>query len=100
LRASYNQRLALLRGLMDKRGDIDKKYQKFVFQSGNKDLLDSVRELLLTLGYNPSIRSTKIYFKSIGVNPFYIKSISSLNDKPITNVDKDLGYRSINKIEY
>jgi phage terminase large subunit-like protein/intein/homing endonuclease len=60
LRASYNQRLALLRGLIDTDGTVSKRGQ-VEFSNTNLDLIYAVRELCSTLGIKSSItkRGTK-----------------------------------------
>lgn len=55
LRASYDQRLELLRGLMDTDGTCLTD-GKCSFSNINRDLIDGVYELLLTLGIKPYIR--------------------------------------------
>lgn len=53
LRASYNQRLSLLHGLMDTDGTCLSNTRQSRFSNTNYSLVASVRELLLTLGYKP-----------------------------------------------
>lgn len=50
LRASYNQRLALLQGLMDTDGCVNKNGRVFTFVNKNKRLIEGVSELLSTFG--------------------------------------------------
>ncbi len=50
LRASYNQRLALLRGLMDSDGGIEPDHGETVFCSTDKPIADGVYELIVSLG--------------------------------------------------
>lgn len=50
LRASVDQRLELLRGLMDTDGSCNPTRHSVIFTSTNKALAESVRELALTLG--------------------------------------------------
>jgi len=89
-RASFNQRLELLQGLMDTDGNVNSVRKQAVFTSCNKKLSDDVKHLLLTLGQRPnqvfvtknsrftsgtSYRNVKIYplaFKPIDINPFLI----------------------------
>lgn len=54
LRASHNQRLQLLRGLMDTDGSGNHTRKQAVFTTCDKRLSDAVMELLLTLGQRPS----------------------------------------------
>lgn len=82
-RASYKQRLELLRGLMDTDGNVNKTRKQAVFTSCNKRLSDDVKHLLLTLGQRPNQsivnRDTNfkddvvvypIAFRPININPF------------------------------
>ena len=50
LRASIQQRLALLRGLMDSDGTIEKTYGETTFVSTSKPLADGTHELIVSLG--------------------------------------------------
>jgi len=62
LRGSIRQRLALLQGLMDTDGCIDKTGKSVTFCGANKRLVDGVSELLSTLGVKHSVteRTAKI----------------------------------------
>jgi hypothetical protein len=84
-RASFQQRLDLLRGLMDTDGNVNSIRKQAVFTSCNKKLSDDVKSLLLTLGQRPNqsdiTRDTnfknniKIYpvcFRPININPFLL----------------------------
>lgn len=84
LRASYNQRLDLLRGLMDSDGSANTIRKQGVFTNCNKTLSDDVKELLLTLGQRPNQCHTKqngfgltvdcypLHFRPININPFLL----------------------------
>lgn len=50
LRASGRQRLALLRGLVDSDGSVDKRRGRVTFTNTNRDLADAVAELARSLG--------------------------------------------------
>lgn len=50
LRASYDQRLALLRGLMDSDGTVEPKFGEVTFCSTDAGLADGVYELIVSLG--------------------------------------------------
>lgn len=84
-RASINQRLELLKGLMDTDGNVNSCRKQAIFTSCNKRLSDDVKHLLLTLGQRPNQakiqRNTNfkdnvtvypIAFKPIDINPFSI----------------------------
>jgi hypothetical protein len=84
-RASFEQRLSLLRGLMDTDGNVNKKRKQAVFTTCNKRLSDDVKNLLLTLGQRPNqsdisrntnfkkdVRIFPIAFRPIGINPFLL----------------------------
>ena len=84
LRSSYNQRLDLLRGLMDSDGSVNTVRKQGVFTNCNKKLSDDTKELLLTLGQRPLQSSVKAYgfglevnnyplsFRPININPFLL----------------------------
>ena len=109
-RASYEQRLALLQGLMDTDGNVNTFRKQAVFTSCNKKLSDDVKHLLLTLGQRPNQsivkRSTNfkenitvypIAFRPIDINPFKISRKAS-------KISEEWGYgasstRRITKIE-
>ena len=60
LRSSYEDRLELLRGLMDTDGSVTKNTRSFEFYQKNYDLILQVVELLATLGIKSNIRHKKI----------------------------------------
>jgi hypothetical protein len=89
-RASYEQRLALLQGLMDTDGNVNTFRKQAVFTSCNKKLSDDVKHLLLTLGQRPNQSTVKrstnfkknitvypIAFRPIDINPFMISRKAS-----------------------
>ena len=83
-RASFRQRLDLLRGLMDSDGNVNSVRKQAVFTSCNKNLSDNVKELLLTLGQRVNQCKTKqsgfgitvtaypLHFRPININPFLL----------------------------
>lgn len=84
LRASYDQRLDLLRGLMDSDGSANKTRKQCVFMNCTKQLSEGVKQLLLTLGQRPLLSVTKtsgfgiigtgypVSFRPININPFLL----------------------------
>lgn len=83
LKSSINQRIDLLRGLMDTDGNANPTRKQAVFTTCTKDLSDSVKKLLISLGQRPNqaniTRDTnfksnvKVYpisFRPIDINPF------------------------------
>lgn len=82
LRASYEQRLDLLRGLMDGDGNANPTRKQAIFTTTDKTLSDSVYELLCSLGQRPlqsvttqrgfglTVTAYPISFRPIGINPF------------------------------
>lgn len=84
LRASYSQRLDLLRGLMDSDGNVNNNRKQCVFTNCNKQLSNDVKELLLSLGQRPLQSNIKkkgfgiivdcypISFRPININPFLL----------------------------
>jgi hypothetical protein len=92
-RASYEQRLELLRGLMDSDGNVNIKRKQAVFTSCRKRLSDDVKHLLLTLGQRPlqsvvhrdtnfkkDVTIYPISFRPIEINPFFIERKASQID--------------------
>lgn len=59
LRANYEQRLALLRGLMDSDGTTEYKYGEATFVNTNKKIAEGVQELIISLG-GKVVMSSKI----------------------------------------
>lgn len=84
LRASYSQRLDLLRGLMDGDGNANPTRKQAVFTTVSKTLSDQVMELLCSLGQRPlqstvqahgfgkSVNAYPISFRPINMQPFYL----------------------------
>lgn len=82
LQAGYEQRLALLQGLMDSDGSVNTTRKQCVFMNCNKQLSSDVKELLLSLGQRPLLsdvhaegfgvttRAYPVSFRAIGINPF------------------------------
>jgi len=83
LRASYSQRLDLLRGLMDTDGNVNSVRKQAVFTTCNKKLSNDVKELLLSLGQRVNqstiVRDTNfkknvtvypLAFRPLNLNPF------------------------------
>lgn len=109
LRAGYQQRLDLLRGLMDGDGSVNSIRKQAVFMNTNESLSDSVCELLSTLGQRPLKSKTKqtgfgltvdaypVSFRPIQINPFLLP-------RKADKVDPNWGageswFRYIRKIE-
>jgi hypothetical protein len=59
LRASYEQRLSLIQGLMDTDGHYHKATKQCIFVNTNKNLVDGMAELLRSLGVKPFVRKHK-----------------------------------------
>ena len=109
LLSSFNQRLDLLRGLMDSGGSFNKTRKQGVFSNCNKRLSQDVKRLLLSLGQRPLLSSVKGYgfgkivdyypvsFRPIDINPFLLPRKSNLVDK---NTDTSRSrVRYVRKIE-
>lgn len=56
---SVSQRLSLLQGLLDTDGTVGKKYGRIVFSSSSRQLIEDVRNLVLSLGGFAKINSKK-----------------------------------------
>ncbi len=108
LRASRNQRLALLQGLMDTDGTWNRPRNRAVFTTTGKDLAESVAELVTTLGWKAHIAPhqstgfgltvTEYYveFTPEGSNPFRLSRKASLVRLEGSQVS---GYRIVRSIE-
>lgn len=84
LRAGYQQRLDLLRGLMDGDGNANPARKQAVFTSTNRGLSTAVCELLCTLGQRPLqsmvtasgfgkvVDAYPVSFRPLGINPFLL----------------------------
>ena len=83
-RASYEQRLDLLRGLMDSDGSANKTRKQCIFMNCRKELSDDVKRLLLTLGQRALVSKTiakgfglvvdayPVSFRPVDINPFLL----------------------------
>lgn len=89
LRSSVNQRLELLRGLMDTDGHFSDKKGICVFVSSDKTLAHSVRQLIKTFGISTRLyeiadkngnKSCQVVFSPVGINPFRLKRKAGLVD--------------------
>jgi hypothetical protein len=83
LRSSYEDRLELLRGLMDTDGSVSKNTRSFEFYQKNYDLILQVVELLSTLGIKSNIRH-----KNIKGN--YYHTISFTTEEQVFNLQRKL----------
>ena len=113
LRSSYDQRLELLKGLMDSDGYANISRKQGHFSCSNKKLSEDVYELLLTLGQKPLLhditrkyknetrKTYPIDFSPININPFKLPRKKEIVDKWIDS--KNLSWRrpikSITKID-
>lgn len=92
LRAGYEQRLALLRGLMDGDGNANPTRKQAIFTTTDKYLSDGVMELLCSLGQRPlqsvttqrgfglTVTAYPISFRPVGINPFLLPRKASRID--------------------
>jgi replicative DNA helicase len=84
LRAGYQQRLDLLRGLMDGDGSANPTRKQAVYSTVNLSLANQIAELLCSLGQRPLVNTVlvngfgkdviahPISFRPIGINPFLL----------------------------
>lgn len=70
LRASFEQRLSLLQGLMDSDGGGSKEDNEVEFSNTNKEIIDGFYELAVSLGFVVRVRETeaKLYGRVVGKN--------------------------------
>lgn len=90
LRASYEQRLALMRGMMDTDGSWNKQQKRAIFCSSDKALALQFRELACSLGQRAVVQEIKAHgfgldvttfhvkFTPVEVNPFWLERKASL----------------------
>lgn len=113
LRSSYQQRLELLKGLMDTDGNANPSRKQACFTTISQQLSENVMELLISLGQRPNCfevtRSTnfsdsctyyQIQFRPININPFSLPRKKDRIDKKwgsgnshirrITNIKKTI----------
>lgn len=112
LRASFSQRLDLLRGLMDTDGNANAVRNQAVFTNCNKKLSDDTKELILSLGQRVNQASIKfkynykdgrteckvypLHFRPVDINPFLLDRKAS----KVANFTKGRSYfRIIKSIE-
>lgn len=99
LRSSVDQRIALLRGLMDTDGTWNTARKTAVFYSVDKELAKAVEELLLSLGQRPHLAEVPTHgfgkdviayhvaFTPVDLNPFRLPrkaDQAEASDKPVT----------------
>lgn len=105
LRSSYEDRLELLRGLMDTDGSVTKNTRSFEFYQKNYDLILQVVELLATLGIKSNIRHKKIkgnYYHTVSFTTkeqvFNLpRKLNNVDTQRITRIQENRHY--IHKIE-
>ena len=105
LRSSYNDRLELLRGLMDTNGSLKKNNETFEFYQKNYDFILQFVELLSTLGIKSNIERKKIkdnYYHTVSFNSKEIvfnlpRKIKYIDNKKSFKIQNDRHY--IQKIE-
>ena len=104
--ASFNQRLDLLRGLMDTDGYYHPKRKRFVMSTGQEWQRDCTVKLLGTLGIKSTVFEVikkcngkefiawDVCFSTNGLNPFLIRN----QEIEFPKIDKN-SFRNINKVE-
>lgn len=86
LRASYEQRLALLQGLMDTDGTVNANGRVFGYTSVNERLIRGVGELLSTFGIKWSLRSEK----TIGKDAWTLQFSTFRDEVPLFRLRRKL----------
>lgn len=110
LRSSYEQRLDILRGLMDTDGYYNACRNRYVISTTKKEQIDFSMKLLCSLGIKPTIikakgkcnncKNKKIFDKwdisfATDIYPFKIRQLKINNKKNIRNT-----FRNIKSVEY
>ena len=106
--ASAEQRLELLRGLMDTDGYFSDKKGSCVFVSAKKDLAHSVRQLIRTFGIsthmfqnvdNKGYTSYRVMFSPVNLNPFRLKRKAAKVDGHLFKIKRPALSRKIKSME-
>lgn len=92
LRASYSQRLALLQGLMDTDGTVNKNGRILSFTTIRRDLANGMSELLASLGIKHSIRECPMTCNGVklGRNSFQVQFNTFLDHIPAFRMGRKL----------
>ena len=94
LRSSVEQRLELLRGLMDSDGSVNTVRRQCVFTNCNEELIDDVKELALSLGQRVH-KDTRVVHTNFKDNV----TVHNLFFRPINNVVPFKLTRKLNSID-
>ena len=91
LRASCEQRMELLRGLMDTDGTVSKDGQ-CSFTTTSQQLCSGFYELVCSLGFKTTIRNKqpKIYGDPTGCAPAFIMDFFAFNDRPVFKLKRKI----------
>lgn len=104
LRAGYQQRLDLLRGLMDGDGNANPTRKQAVFTTTSKELAAQVCELLCSLGQRPlqstvtatgfgkKVTAYPVSFRPININPFLLPRKAERIDQAWTKIGSNTRY--------
>ena len=91
-RASFKQRLALLQGLMDTDGTINKNGRCLVYTGKNKRLVQGVSELLATFGIKNSLIGREVSCNGVSAGIAYSVQFMAFRDKlPVFRLKRKLG---------
>lgn len=111
LRASWQQRLDLLRGLMDSDGCWNRGRRHAIFTNTNEQLIDAVHELVVSMGWKArkrqieaqgfgrTIDSFVVTFTPVDHNPFLLTRKADLVDTLATSMSERARRRMITAIE-
>lgn len=110
LRGSIDQRLALVQGLMDTNGTVSKRKGSCEFKSKNINLVNSMAELLRSLGTSCNVKKSKYNYRisfsssfpafkldsklkyqntNLRFNHRFIKNINKINSRPVQCIKVD-----------
>lgn len=95
LRAAVDQRLALLQGLMDTDGSIDKSSGACEFSSTNQALADGVFELLMSLGIKASCRERPAKLNGRVVSSVWRIAFHPAADLPVFRLRRKLQHQRV-----
>jgi len=87
LRGSERQRIALLRGLMDTDGTISAR-GSCEFDNTDLRLIEGVRELVLTLGWKPSVQQRRATLYGRDCGPKWTVRFTAYSDRPVFTIPR------------
>jgi len=95
MRASFEQRLALLQGLMDSDGTVDKPTGRCTFSNTNEHLARGVLELVRSLGWKPTIRKFNAKLRGVVISPTWDVDWTPSQEPPVFRLQRKREYQGL-----